>query len=53
MSKKELLNKIERLEFIIKCQEETIKDLEHFIKVNGVVCPDCGYSGADCHNYQG
>ena len=50
---KELLQKIDRLEYINKMLEESIRDLEDFIKRNNVVCPDCGYSGLDCHNYQG
>lgn len=50
---KKLYEWIEKLENEIKLKDEIIKDLQDFIKRNGIVCPDCGYSGLDCHNYQG
>lgn len=52
-SEKQLLDWIEKLEHSIKLKDEIIEDLEHFIKANNIVCPECGYSGIDCHNYQG
>lgn len=52
-TKKQLKQKIEKLEWIIKSQKLSIDNLNDFIKKNCVACPDCGCYGEDCHNYQG
>lgn len=53
LTRKQLEQEIERLEWLHKSQERTIKDLRDFIAKNKIVCPECGESGDYCHNYQG
>lgn len=53
MREKELLREIENLKFENESLKRDKKELEDFIKRNNIVCPKCGQSGLDCHNYQG
>ena len=54
-SKKELRLEIEKANWIIKCLEQELKDIEDFYKRNApdAVCPKCGERGLDCCGYQG
>jgi hypothetical protein len=52
-TKKQLKQEIERLTWVIKQKNLSIKILNDFIIKNCKPCPDCGEYGEDCHNYQG
>lgn len=53
MTKKQMKVEIENLKRQRKILLDMIQDLEDFIKRTGAVCPECGKSGLECHNYQG